>query len=184
MKQNEKEPSFRVFFALWPNAAERAVLAAWQQPLLDLCGGRVMRSETLHTTLVFLGEVAEHRLEALRLAAQETNWRDFELKLTTAHYWGHNHIAYAAPDATPPQLTELVQELEGRLRKHHFHFEKRPYKSHVTLLRNAQWSDAPLPRMSEVSWKFSDFVLVQSVRDEDGSSHYDVLAHFPMQGAG
>jgi 2'-5' RNA ligase len=180
MKRIEKEPVLRLFFALWPTAAERAALSAWQQPLLDLCGGRVMRADTLHTTLVFLGEVAERRLEALRLAAQETNWQGFELKLTTAHYWGHNHIAFAAPDATPPQLAELVKELESRLRKHRFHFEKRPYKPHVTLLRNAQWSDAPLPTMPAVSWRFKDFVLVQSLRDEEGAPHYEVLARFPI----
>lgn len=183
MKQNEKEPSFRLFFALWPNAAERALLAAWQQPLLDLCGGRLMHAETLHATLVFLGNVAERRLEALQLAARETNWLGFDLKLTTAHYWGHNHIVYAAPDATPLQLTELVHELESGLRKQRFHFEKRPYKPHVTLLRNAQWSDAKLPLMPAVTWKFNEFVLVRSSSDEQGA-RYEVLARFPALPAG
>lgn len=142
-----------------------------------------MRTDTLHSTLVFLGGVEESRLEALRLVAEGVSSRGFELKLTTAHYWGHNHIVYAAPDAIPPQLAKLVQELEDKLRRHHFHIEDRTYKPHVTLLRNAQWSDAPLPAMPEVSWKFDDFVLVQSLHDEDGSSHYEVLARFPLQGA-
>jgi RNA 2',3'-cyclic 3'-phosphodiesterase len=175
-----RENKVRLFFALWPSATERVALAAWQPPLKDLCGGRVMRIDTLHATLVFLGEVEEHRLEALRLAAQETNWRGFELKLTTAHYWGHNHIAYATPDATPPQLTELVHELESKLRKHRFHVENRPYKPHVTLLRNAVWSDAKLPSMPAVSWKFNEFVLVQSSRDGQDTPYYDVLARFPI----
>jgi 2'-5' RNA ligase len=184
MKQTEKPPTLRLFFALWPSSAECSALSAWHSPLRLLCGGRVMRTDTLHSTLVFLGDVEESRLEALLLAAQETNWQGFELKLTTAHYWGHNHIAFAAPDATPPQLAELVKELESRLRKHRFHFEKRPYKPHVTLLRNAQWSDAPLPLMPAVSWKFNNFVLVQSMRDEGGAAHYEVLARFPMLPAG
>jgi 2'-5' RNA ligase len=184
MMQNENEPAFRLFLALWPSAAERADLAVWQQPLLDLCGGRQMRTDTLHATLVFLGEVAEHRLEALRLAVQETGWREFELKLTMAHYWGHNHIVYAAPDETPPQLAELVHELENRLRKHRFHFESRPFKPHVTLLRNAHWSDAPLPPVPAVSWKFNEFVLVRSMRDEQGAPHYEVLVRFPIPPAG
>jgi 2'-5' RNA ligase len=182
MMHSDKEPLFRLFFALWPNAAERAALSAWQKPLLDCCGGRAMRGDTLHATLVFLGEVAEQRLEALRLAAQETNWQGFELKLTAAHYWGHNHIAFAAPDVTPPQLGELVKELETRLRKHRFHLEQRPYKPHVTLLRNAQWSDAKLPTMPAVSWKFNEFVLVRSARDEQGAAHYEVLERFPLRG--
>lgn len=180
MTQSEKEPSLRVFFALWPDADGRAALSAWQKPLQDLCGGRLMQGDTLHATLVFLGEVAERRLEALRLAAQETDWQGFELKLTAAHYWGHNHIAYAAPDETPLQLAELVCELEDRLRKHRFRLENRSYKPHVTLLRNAHWNDAGLPSMPAVTWRFDEFVLVQSARDEQGAPHYDVLARFPI----
>lgn len=175
-----RESKVRLFFALWPSAAERTALAAWQPPLQDMCGGRAMRIDTLHATLVFLGEVEEHRLEALCLAAEEVSCGEFGLKLTTAHYWGHNHIAYAAPDATPPQLAGLVHELESKLRKHRFLFEIRPYKPHVTLLRNAVWSDAKLPPMPSVCWKCSEFVLVRSLRDEQGASHYDVMAHFPL----
>jgi RNA 2',3'-cyclic 3'-phosphodiesterase len=177
-----RENNLRLFFAVWPSDGERIALAAWQPPLRDLCGGRVMRTDTLHTTLVFLGEVAEHRLEALRLAAQEVSGRNFELNLTTAHYWGHNHIVYAAPQTTPPQLAELATELERSLREHHFRFEDRPYKPHVTLLRNAQWSDADLPPMPVVRWQIGDFVLVQSLSDEQGA-RYEVLARFPLQQA-
>ena len=180
---SSRENKVRLFFALWPSAAGRAALAAWQPPLRDLCGGRVMRTDTLHATLVFLGGVEEHRLQALRLAAQEVSCRRFELNLTSAHYWGHNHIVYAKPETIQPQLAVLVSELERNLHRHHFHFEARPYKPHVTLLRNAQWSDADLPPMPAVRWKFKDFVLVQSVHDEQGA-RYKVLARFPILPAG
>lgn len=175
-----RERNLRLFFAFWPNAAERVAMAEWQLPLRELCGGRPMREDTLHTTLVFLGDVAEHRLQTLYLAAQEVNCHKFELVLKTAHYWGHNHIVYAAPETVLPQLAELVHELERSLRKHHFHFEARPYKPHVTLLRNAQWSDAHLPPMKAVRWQVDDFVLVQSLHDEQGAK-YEVLAHFPLR---
>ncbi len=180
MNKTKREPSRRLFFALWPGEAERAALAAWQSALHNLCGGRVMRADTLHTTLVFLGEVAEHRLEALHLAAQETDFQAFELTLDHAHYWGHNHIVHAAPEATPPNLAELVDRLERNLRKHRFVFDERPYKPHVTLLRNARWSDAPLPPMPPVNWAFREFVLVQSLSDGQGA-RYEVLERFPAK---
>lgn len=167
----------RVFFALWPGQPERTALASWQTELLPLCGGRVMRPETLHATLVFLGGVALHRLEALQLAAQEVAFEPFELRFETARYWGHNHIAFAAPGNVPPQLARLVDDLEQRLIRHRFRFERRPYKPHVTLLRHAQWSDAELPPMPAVCWQISDFVLVQSLGDEQGA-RYEVLARF------
>ncbi len=181
MKQTN-ERNLRLFFAFWPTATERAAMAEWQLPLRGLCGGRSMREDTLHTTLVFLGDVAEHRLQARRLAAQEVSCGGFGLVLKSAHYWGHNHIVYAAPETVPPQLAELVEGLERNLRKHHFHFEVRPYKPHVTLLRNALWSDVPLPPMRAVHWQVDDFVLVQSLHDEQGAK-YEVLAHFPLREA-
>jgi len=176
---SDKPSSVRVFFALWPNAKERTALAAWQQPLRALCGGRVMRPDTLHATLVFLGNVAAHRLEALKLAAQEVEGESVELCLDQARYWGHNHIVYAAPSVVPTPLTVLVDDLERRLRAHRFRFDLHAYKPHVTLLRNARWSDDPLPEKPRVIWKMHDFVLVRSLSDEQGA-RYEVLARFPL----
>lgn len=180
MKLDKTEESVRVFFALWPNDVERAALAAWQPALHKLCGGRIMRVGTLHNTLVFLGDIKPHRLEALQLAAQEVEGGALELSFDAARYWGHNHIVYAAPSSVPPQLVQLVHGLEQRLAKHHFDFDKRPYKPHVTLLRHARWSDRPLPEMAAVAWRIEDFALVQSAQDETGAN-YRVLARFPLQ---
>ncbi len=177
MARPAKEPVHRLFFALWPREAEQSALAAWQRPLHELCGGRIMQAVTLHSTLVFLGNVAEHRLEALSLAAQETQFKPIELNLTAAHYWGHNHIVYAAPDVMPPALADLVNELGGRLRRHRFPIEDRAYKPHITLLRNARWTDAELPLMPAVRWHFRRFALVKSLSDEHGPK-YEALAWF------
>lgn len=174
------DPHVRVFFALWPNQPERAALAAWQAPLQALCGGKAMRPDTLHATLVFIGDISSHRLEALRLAAQEAGGEAFDLSLDRARYWGHNHIAFAAPSAAPEPLLALVRVLEQRLRSHRFRFEHRAYKPHVTLLRHAQWSDDPLPELPAVRWEMRDFALVQSLRDEQGA-RYEVLARFPLR---
>ena len=154
-------------------------MAAWQPPLQQLCGGRLMSADKLHNTLVFLGNVQPDRLEALQLAAQEANGAEFQLVFDIARYWGHNHIVYAAPGTVPTKLAQLVSELEQRLRHHHFKFDHRSYKPHVTLLRHAQWSDSPLPAMPQVLWKMRDFALVQSVSDEP-EARYEVLTRFPL----
>lgn len=181
MEGRKKTKSVRVFFALWPSEAGRAALAGWQPPLKQLCGGKAMRAETLHATLVFVGDVAEHRLEALQLAAQEVAGDPFELCWDEARYWGHNHIAYAAPRSTPEPLLQLVRQLEQALRRHRFRFDLRSYKAHVTLLRHAKWSDEPLPVLPAVDWPVREFALVQSLSDENGA-RYEVLARFPLSG--
>jgi 2'-5' RNA ligase len=169
----------KVFFALWPSDAEREALSAWQPALKKICGGRAMRAQTLHATLVFIGQIDEARLEALQLAAQEVSARGFELCLDHARYWGHNHIAYAAPGSMPEQLMQLVEGLEKSLRRHRFKFDHREYKPHVTLLRNAHWTDEPLPNLPPVRWQAGDFALVQSLQGE-----YRVLARFPFGASG
>jgi 2'-5' RNA ligase len=183
MSHPSDDPTVRVFFALWPSDAERGALAAWQKPLQHLCGGRAMRGDTLHNTLVFVGDVGQSRLEALRLAAQEVSAAGFELCFDAARYWGHNHIVYAAPGEAPQQLAQLVSDLEQRLMTHRFKFDQRVYKPHVTLLRNARWTDAPLPEMEPVRWQAGDFALVQSVLQE-GLATYSVLARFALSKSG
>jgi 2'-5' RNA ligase len=179
MSDTTNSPNVKVFFALWPSAAERDRLAAWQKPLQRLCGGRAMRSEMLHNTLVFIGNVEHARLEALQLAAQEVNGQRFELCFDAAHYWKHNHIVYAAPGEIPQQLAQLVDALEQRLSVHGFNFDQRQYKPHVTLLRNARWTGEALPKMRLVCWQAADFALVQSAQLQ-GEPHYRVLARFPL----
>ena len=173
----------RVFFALWPKDAERPGFASWQGTLQALCGGRTMRPDTLHATLVFLGEVSTDRLEALKLAAEEVSSERFDLCFDQARYWGHNHILYAAPATVPRQLSQLVRKLEDSMRRHRFAFDQREYQPHVTLLRNAHWSDMPLPAMPPVCWQIRDFALVQSAH-QDGLANYRVLARFPLRAAG
>jgi len=169
----------KVFFALWPTATGRNQLAAWLKPLQLLCGGRAMRNETLHTTLVFIGNILQSRLEPLQLAAQEVSADRFELCFDAACYWGHNHIVYAASGDPPRQLSELVMELEQSLARHGFKFDIREYRPHVTLMRNAHWTDSPLSAMPPVCWQVNDFALVRSLSHE-GKADYRVLTRFPL----
>lgn len=173
------DTKMRVFFALWPSATECEGLAKWQTALKNLCGGRIMRPDTLHVTLVFLGDVAVDRLNALKLAAEEVSAARFSVQFDEARYWGHNHILYAVLGEVPPELAQLVLGLEKHLIRHHFKFEQREYKPHVTLLRNVHWNDDILPKMPPVRWKCRDFVLLQS-QPLDGGANYRVLARFSL----
>ena len=179
MNENPSSKSVRVFLALWPDDDVRAALAAWQVTLQVLCGGRETPAMNLHNTLIFLGVVKTERLEALNLAVEEVRGKSFQLIFDIARYWGHNHIIYAAPSVVPEQLLQLESGLESSLRKHHFNFDKRSYKPHITLQRHAHWTDTPLPTMPAISCGFHDFVLVQSVSAAQGV-RYEVLSRFQL----
>lgn len=172
-------PSSRLFFALWPDAAGRAALAAWQPALLERCGGRAMRSDTLHATLAFLGDVAPQRMDDLRAAARGVEGASFEVVWDEARLWTHNRIVYAAPRSAPPQLLRLAESLQSQLAAHGFRLERRPYAPHVTLLRDARATDTPLPAFPPALWRCDGFVLAQSARGGAGAG-YSTLERFAL----
>ncbi len=138
-----------------------------------------MHGETLHSTLVFIGNIDKSMLESLHLAGLEVSGQLFELCLDVARYWGHNHIVYAAPSHLPLPLVQLAQSLQQSLARHGFKFDHREFRPHVTLIRNARWNEAPLPEMRPVCWQIRDFVLVQSLSHQ-GRVAYRVLDRFPL----
>src|SRR3546814_5839130 len=66
----------RIFFGLWPSAATAEQTMAWAHDAHALCGGRVMRPETLQVTLAFLGSTPAARVAELVRA--EPGWRSEE----------------------------------------------------------------------------------------------------------
>lgn len=168
---NDLAHTLRVFFALWPKHPEREPFLHWQKTLAAAYGGRSMRAETLHVTLVFLGNVAQDRLPALTQAAAKLEAARFELRFDSVRYWEHNHILYAAPSLVPPQLQRWEAELRRALPD--FEPEHPAYQPHVTLLRNVRPCDTPLPDLPPITWQINGFVLLQSA-----SGDYRPLAEF------
>jgi 2'-5' RNA ligase len=160
----------RLFFALWPDAAVRADLAAWATALHGVCGGRPTRSGNLHLTLAFLGDTPVARGEELERVAASVSPRRFELVLDRAGYWQHNRIAWAGASADPPALTGMVAALREVLAEAGFRFDAKPFVSHVTLLRKAH-PPGEMPALAPIVWRGSGFALVRSVPGREGSEY-------------
>ena len=169
----------RVFFALWPDDGVREALHFHALQLHGGCGGRAMRHENLHLTLVFIGDVAVGRLDELKSVAGTISGSSFELGLDRLGYWRHNRIVSASPLTVPEALCELVSSLEGRLKQAGFEFDRRPYAPHITLLRDARVPGVPGPL--HLDWPVGDFALVESVQGPRGAE-YRVLARWKLGG--
>ncbi len=140
-----------------------------------------MPAANIHLTLVFLGDVPTDRIQDLCASAETVTARGFELAIDSIKYWRHNRIVWAGPSVCPDALQALVAGLENALRVSGFSFDERPYMPHITLLRNAR--RAPAAQVVDaVSWRITDFALVQSVRRDNGTA-YEPLRHWPL-GAG
>src|SRR5205807_403857 len=65
-----REPTRRLFFALWPDAGQRAALVHATRKAVRSSGGRPVPEESLHVTLAFLGSVPERRVAELQAIAR------------------------------------------------------------------------------------------------------------------
>ncbi len=160
----------RVFFALWPDSAVQAQLLQHGRELHRLAGGKLIRQESIHLTLVFLGDIGVDRLEDVRAAGAGAAFEPFTLSIETAGCWNHNRVAWLAPRATPAPLLALVAGLEGALGRVGFRFDVRPYAPHITVVRKARCARLGTA-ITPVEWQVDDFVLVHSRLDSEGSRY-------------
>jgi 2'-5' RNA ligase len=167
-----KPATRRLFFALWPDDATRNALNRTGKWLHQHWGGRRMRADTLHLTLVFLGDLPAAQIDALLQGIQNIPIGAFELNLDQAGHWPHNRIGWLGLSQHSQALESLVRALRDQLRTLDIPFDARPHTPHITLLRKAQGGAALecLP----VNWAVDGFVLVASNPQADGA-HYDVL---------
>jgi 2'-5' RNA ligase len=170
----------RVFFALWPDAISLAHYTREAKRLHAQLGGRRTRAETIHLTLVFIGSVRRDDIPVLMAAADSVRGRAFDLVFDQAHCWRHNRIGYLAPSTTPEGLSSLVAALERALNASEVKFDQRPYKAHLTLVRQGNCQGMKETMVTDpITWPVTEFVLMESVLGPAGAS-YTRLAGFDL----
>lgn len=169
--------SHRLFFALWPPAEVAAALYRQAEDLHDRWGGRVMRQDTLHLTLAFLGNVTTADLPAISAVADGVAAAAFDLKLIHLSYWAHNAIVHAGCSPSPG-LDHLARTLRQACVDNGFLETAEGFSPHLTLLRKAS-PGSDLPEIGTITWPVESFVLVESRPDQDGA-HYRVLGRWNL----
>lgn len=169
----------RLFFALWPDAAVRARLAAIGAALPARCGRRVA-AENLHITLSFLGNVPGEELDCLTEGASEIHSPALTLVLERLGWFRRARVVWLAPAEAqaPAALIDLAGRVNRVVRRCGLEPDGRAWHPHLTLTRKA----ARPPRDTEVNpvyWEISDFCLVESVT-RAGGPEYRVLQRWPL----
>jgi RNA 2',3'-cyclic 3'-phosphodiesterase len=167
----------RAFFALWPDAKVRHVLWREGEKLHRELGGRLTREESVHMTLLFLGDVPRRQLERLIVLAESVPFKPFTLFVDTAACWKHNKVAWVGSSVTPPELGQLVNALESVVAAEGLRFDRRPFAPHMTLVRKARCGPLDF-KMPRIEWRVTDYVLVQSELNREGSL-YTVIGRWP-----
>jgi len=102
----------------------------------------------------------------------------FELRVDHVGYWRHNRVVWAGVERGAAELGALAAGLEQALAGDGFHFDRRLYVPHMTLLRNARRAPAAAS-VGPVAWPVCEHALVESVPFERARL-YRVLRTWPL----
>jgi 2'-5' RNA ligase len=181
----DEKRAARIFFALWPDAELAAELHAQAVAATAQAGGRAMRLETLHLTVLFVGNVAESQLPALVAAGTEASRRiaPFDLQLDQPGFWSRQHLLWAGCRHTPAALLLLAENLRSTVTKAGFVLQPAPPKfiPHVTLVRRLPQDPGPIHWPAMPDWHCRELRLVRSQLSAAGSD-YACLARWPLAG--
>jgi 2'-5' RNA ligase len=167
----------RLFFALWPDAAAAARLAALSTGLALLAGGRAVPQAKIHLTLVFLGDVEDAALDAALELPEGLAPASFEVVLDQVGSFRGARVAWAGCRAAARGLADLHDGIAERARRVGFALEERPYSPHVTLARKI---GRPIARRDAdpIAWQARSFALVRS---ELGRGSYATLREWVLR---
>jgi RNA 2',3'-cyclic 3'-phosphodiesterase len=175
----------RLFFALWPDAAQRHALEHAAAKAVRHSGGRPVPAENLHVTLAFLGNVATGRIPELQRIARDlavalAPHAPVSLTFARLTHWKEAQVlcALTAPESAAARALALaLQEGAANLG---LSTERRPFQAHVTLARKVV-RPGVVPRLRPVLWRFDTFALIDS-RTEPSGPVYSVLDSYSLVG--
>ena len=168
----------RLFFALWPDQPTRAALARTARPLLGACSGRPVPVANYHVTLAFLGSMPAARLDSIRAAAGTVRATAFELEFDCHGHWSRARVAWLGCRQPPPAAGVLASSLWTALAPLGLEPEQRPFRPHLTVLRDCRSCEWPGPVMP-VTWPVRHFALLRSETLPEGA-RYEIVERWPL----
>lgn len=179
-------PTERLFIALTLPLAVREVLAALAQPLPDVAW---TRTEQLHVTLRFLGDVPEPQIEPMMDRIASVRVAPFILPLEDLGTFPPNRpprIIWAGVGNGHPRLFQLRQRLDDALLASGLQLDLRTFHPHVTLARCGETAAPAVSHWLHASREFTappfrveSFDLYRSELRPSGAVH-TLKRQFPL----
>jgi len=175
-------PLRRVFFSIPLSETQRVGFVHATRKAVRASGGRPVLPLDLHLTLVFVGAVADQVLPLLLSAGAAVSRAAgvcaCQLAFDRLEHWARPRIFCAACTCAPAEAVSLVRGLEAALDEHGIPFERRPWKAHITLARNAQAPHIVGP-ITPLVWTATQFGLFESV-PAPAVPRYQALELWPL----
>lgn len=128
----------RYFIALDFNQEDREKFRALAEKLKTHAKkARIVKSDHVHLTLAFLGEIDREQVEQAKTVVNAIDEESFTLEFDTVSYFEPKkggRIFWIGPDANPA-LDRIHKTVRTNLLKDGFVLDERPFTPHVTLAR-------------------------------------------------
>jgi len=174
----------RLFFAYWPSPPKADEISPWVRRAHALYGGRMMRTDTLHMTLAFLGEADEVAAQQLAEACVRWMLPSGAMVLREPGRFRNAKVVWLGPSASEPSSLAWLHQANERLWSHlaplGWRAREPVFRPHVSLLRNAGAGDPEALKGVPVNWTPGRCVLVAS-RPTATGSRYTMLAEIPLE---
>ena len=163
----------RLFVAInFNDEIKKQILLVQEQLRSQAFKGNFSRSENLHITLVFLGEVQKEKLESLFQIMDEIKAPPFEIRFNSTGCFTHSRkeLWWIGADRSPgtdgspgfPVLLSIHAQLLSRLLDAGFPVDTRPFKAHITLAREVKHSERITLYKPDIKLKVDRISLMKS----------------------
>lgn len=181
MKTNSHQKnrkSVRLFFAIRPSHEIQKELGTVAKKLAIKSGGRNIKSENIHLTLLFLGETDINKIDTICAAVKNIQINAFNMTIQKTLFWKTKQIISAQAENYPQELFSLVDAIRNALNTTGLMFDERTYKPHITLVRKAA---NPIPESlnKPIEWRVKQWLLLQSKQTDQGIK-YVALGRWPL----
>jgi len=162
----------RLFFAAFPDVATRGRIEEAARLLALGAAARPVPPAKYHMTVVFLGEVPERELAAVRAIGARLCDRSFSLRFDRLEFWSEARALVMTARRCPAPLEQLRESLESDLTAAAVAFDAKPLRPHVTLARKMVQAPVLQATGIDILWRVRAIHLVSSATDSavDGST--------------
>lgn len=175
------EPTRRLFFALWPDAAMREAMMHATRKAARASSGRPVPAANLHVTLAFLGSVPERQLRELaEIAREAAGGGRLELAFDHLEHWRAAQLLCALPAEASAPVAALARRLQDVLATGGFAPDLKPFRPHVTVVRKVS-RPGGIGKIDSVAWSFTELALIES-RTVAAGALYSVVESYLLCG--
>lgn len=171
----------RLFLAI---PLEKSTRTQLEKILMDLrkagVKGNFTAPENLHLTLHFLGELPPSAVNTIEKAVLSCELKEFPLTIEDMGAFDKTGVLWAGVNPTE-ELCDFQREIGKALIRAGFNLEKRPYRPHLTLVREFELPyDFNPPYWKSITQTAKEVVLFESKR-EVGRLKYVPKFNLPLE---